>query len=683
MGLHIPALEAKEAFTVRFATGSFVLAALLVLSACGSSKRSAQDRTLPARVGTTGYVDPKDGQAYVHNGDTYVEKQRQLLDQGRDESAPPPPPAASPAPAPKKASTHLRDRVREFEISRFKAGELSSSRFGADCYQIKIFFRAERPAVFEGSLTKTGEGRYALTPDTATCLRPLKVDERRVKALRLTGDLTDKQDETIGLFLLESKRSNIEISYNAFRRAVVMRHDSDQKVTQGSTLEKFLTKMCDPNIQVVNKCKSTFGWVNNWSVVDGPSFQLTDFYRELKADEPMPTAYVPPAFSIKGASKATSRVVKKEDGSLETELVEVPAQSSSPEIKDVKMWANSETGGRRSFDVELAGEEKSELTVDLVNAQETADEKLSVDETPIVVGQEGDLDAGGEDDDVLAVEEPAAPQAPQPAQPARPVAPRATVPNSNPAVTIAFIATDIGSARPAKFIRDLNRNKNIPDVQRFIRRFQDGDRKLVSLRNFYTYGYWARGYAKAIGKAYDVSPAFMYLTVNESEYLRTPNYTAATGDGGRAVGPFQIHPPAASDMKLPVAHRRYFVPSACGAARYISGFTQTFNGDNTVAILAYNQGGGTAGKLVASYKRRAGQQGYTYAEMARLGGIPQHMKDYVNKYLAVYFISSNMKFYGFDPNVRGARTTPPTNGSLTPNGGISDPTCRAAVASMR
>lgn len=681
MPLHIPALEAKEASPVRFATGSFVLSALLVLSACGTPKGSGQDRALPARVGTTGYVDPKDGQPYVHNGDEYVEKQRQLLDQGQ-EDAPPAPPSPSTAKPAKKTSTHLRDRVREFEISRFKAGEPTSSRFGADCYQIKVFFRAERPAVFEGSLSKKGEGQFALTPDTSTCLRPLQPNERRVKALQLTGDLTDKKDATIGLFVLKSKRSTIEISYNAFRRSVVMRHDSDQQVTQGSTLEKFLTKMCDPNIQVVNKCKSTFGWVNNWSVVDGPSFQLTDFYRELKADEPMPTAYVPPAFSIKGASKATSRVVKKDDGTLETELVEVPAQSSSPDIKDVKMWANSETGGRRSFDVELAGESKSELTVDLVNDQETPDEKLTVEETPIVTGQEGDLDAGGEDDDVLAVEEQA-PAAPQAAQPARPVTPRATVPNANPAVTIAFIATDMSSARPAKFIRDLNRNKDIPDVQRLIRRFQDGDRKLVSLRNFFIYGYWARGYAKAIGKAYDVSPAFMYLSVNESEYLRTPNYTAATGDGGRAVGPFQIHPPAASDMKLPVAHRRFFVPSACGAARYISGFTQTFNGDNTVAILAYNQGGGTASKLVASYRRRASKQGYTYADMASLGGIPQHMKDYVNKYLAVYFISSNMKFYGFDPNVRGARTSPPTNGSLVPSGGISDPTCRAAVASMR
>jgi hypothetical protein len=695
-------------------TLTFAALWVLILTSCAPAhNRTPKPKAAPK--GSTGYVDPADGIDYLHNGDPVAARWQELREHREQPGAPvepsqlppaPPPPQAAPVqpgqpaqPVPLPAPT-LQDRVREFEISRFGKGEDDATRFGSDRFQMKVFFRKEKTVTFEGKFCKDsdkaclGGGKFTLTGKSGQ--------------YTLSGELTDSPERTVGLLHFTDTKAgqSAEISYRAFRAKLTMRRDTDQALAPGSSLEKQLRNWCDNNVQAVNHCTNSFGWVNNWVVMDGPAFYLIDIVHLYGPNDPVPDKKSGPRISFKGESKRTYKQVGGDDGVYEA--VDIPAESLTPDtVKDVKMWGNSEKGGRRGFEVSLQDKDTKEsndvyLDVEAENPEDGPE--ITKEEMPQVYGQEGDLDSGGDDDDIGPAEGEETPenggtaggnsagggtsagggQTQRPAKPApkpQPQQPGSTAPAPRPeTVTASYLATDTSSARAAKMIRDFNQNKSVPGVLKRITAYQ----RSGEMKPFFVYTYPLRRLLKSIASAYDVTPAFGYICFVESEYCKGGHYTASTGDRGLAVGPFQIHPDTAVDMHLPAGHRPYFAPSACGAASYISGFVQKFPGDNTVAILAYNQGGGTAANVVARYKRMAGKYSYTYSDMSRMGAVLEKQKAYVEKYLAAYFIGSNLRYYGFDPSIPGAVTRMPRNkdggSSVIPSGGISDSTCRSAVS---
>jgi hypothetical protein len=163
----------------------------------------------------------------------------------------------------------------------------------------------------------------------------------------------------------------------------------------------------------------------------------------------------------------------------------------------------------------------------------------------------------------------------------------------------------------------------------------------------------------------------MALGLSESTpYFQT--YKIEHGDyskirgGYQSLGPFQLHDDTArglgmfAQLSLPANdERRYFAPSACGAARLMVQLTTQFwKNDTVMAILGYNQGGGNAVKF-------ANRWTFNWPETETFRTqISKTLLDYVNDKLAIYFIANNRHKFGFDSN-RGETTSLPQNAAPT------------------
>lgn len=142
-----------------------------------------------------------------------------------------------------------------------------------------------------------------------------------------------------------------------------------------------------------------------------------------------------------------------------------------------------------------------------------------------------------------------------------------------------------------------------------------------------------------------------------------------------------MHPDASNEVNLPLPHRDYFAPAACGSARYLGSFLKTFTGDSTVAVLAFNQGAGGAKRFVNRFKAKAEKRSYTYAEMERFGAVTGAPKVYVNKFLGIYFLVSDLPRYGYSSDPSQAAEVKPER--VFPTEEIVDSRCRAATAPFR
>jgi hypothetical protein len=104
----------------------------------------------------------------------------------------------------------------------------------------------------------------------------------------------------------------------------------------------------------------------------------------------------------------------------------------------------------------------------------------------------------------------------------------------------------------------------------------------------------------------------------------------------------------------------------------------SFKPAGSPAACASRIGKGFSGQDYSRFKKLAREFNFTYAEMDRLAAIPAHMRAYVNKKLAVYFISQDMNRYGFKVGA-GAPRSLPANGTVFPSASILDERCRSAV----
>lgn len=628
--------------------------------------------------GSTGYFDAR-GVDYLHNGDPYIEARlRETPPASPTTPTQPTTPAIPTAPTqpgaavtpPAQPADDLRARVKEFEISRFDADQSEPSRFGAANYTIKVFFRDGTSAEFKGRFS----GR-------------LHVDAHD-KRYHLQGDLTDTaaKDKTTARLVLNDTTTGdlIEISYRAYKARLIVHEDQSKKVIPGSVFDRQLKALRD----------NTFGWVNNWTVVNGPSFYLVDIIQVVDPSARSTPAYSLPVLSFKGESKRTAG----DDTVYEHPAESLPSDKGSQvTASDIKLIGNSEKGGKRLFDITLEdkeSQEKNEVMV-AVEAEHPDDIQTGADDKPIEYGP----DAGNNQSEDNQPDGQSIP-IPQP-KPANPGT-NPSVPVPSPRSSFPYLSSyDLPRSR--RMAKDFERNRGLRNVQASIRQFQKSGKggKRTELQNFFDYAYPFRGIIEALERAYDVLPIFVYLTPNESAYFTGGQYhNLQKADPAKktgellAWGPFQIHPDFAHDYGVKVTRnnvsdeRNYFVPSACGAATAISRMVDSFSRtDATFAILAYNQGVkgtntilGRAGAKSQNLKfvEKLSNFNFTYAEIEY--AIPDPYNEYVSSALAVYFIAGDMPRYGFSISPK-ARRNLPTNGSLVPPKGISNAKCRAAISS--
>lgn len=620
-----------------------MISGILFFVGCGSQNRTISTRP-HALQGTTGFFDD-DGVDYIHGGDPRVAKALEEPATPLKEDAKP---EARSQPETVKPRS-LKETLREFEITRFDKRTNKPTRFGADRASIKIFFRAGVSHEFSGEFTKAGS---KLTFAASS------------ERFNLTGEIADSANKSLGKFVLRDSSSSetAEIFYRAYRAKLNVRQDRTRQVVPGSGFENQLKSLRE----------DTFGWVHNWTVLHGASFYLVDVvYVNKNASTAPPT----PIISFKGPSKRTGQREHR-------------AESLTPEASEVRLIGNSETGSRRLFEVTLEDRQSAEKNKVMVDIE--AEEP---DPPPAITNQDEPEESPDE---------------------------RGTQESDK-----AYLKIDKSLPRTGRMTIDFDKNRNIPGVRHAMAEYQKEKRS--GLENFYRYAHPFRGIIEAIGMTFDVSPAYAYLTVVESAYFTGGKYKIERPHRkgkllSSALGPFQILENTGRNLNLRITdlwkgdtnshdnsldERRYFTSSACGAAKYVGQLVNTFEGsDSTLSILAYYQGeGGAAAALYCTfeasgdkkacakrinrgmkgneynrYLRLAKNYSYTYAELESVAAIPAHMRQYVNRKLAVYFISSDLARYGF--SISSPILHLPNNGTVTPAQPIQDANCRKVVTSI-
>ncbi len=639
-------------------------------------------------AGTTGYTNPE-GFDYVANGDSRVEKALRAK-----------PNTPSPTPvSPVNGKQALRERLKEFEFARFNGKKDEASRFGEHHVTFKVIFaNGEKSLQFKADL-KGAKPKFTFSAENA--------------GYALTGELNDSEHQTLGEFTLTeaSTKDSAQILYWVYKAKTRVRENRAKPTVAGSGVEKQIAELRD----------NTFGWVHNFNVVRGISFFLVDIVKITPQNTPLSKTSL---FSFKGPSLRTGEAVHDLD-----EVAGAPGK--------VQLVGNGEESAGRIFQVTMQDaqtKQNSEFMLDVeLDPQTKAAAPKSENQTPEI--PDGELEEPEVENETPAVApaapvqppaqpaaptqtptpgvppvtapkpKPAPPQTQSPAKPAAPAAPAEPVRTGHSYLRISNTLT-----RTARMTKDFNRNRNLPGVKTWIRTYETSWRG--SLENFYFYANPFRRVIEKIGQAMDVSPAFAYLTVIESAYFTGGNYKVQGNSQSSALGPFQLLFKTAQGLGMMVGgehdERRYFVPSACGAARYVAKLADIFDdSDATVLILAYFQGdGGAAAAIYCSFDPNAGNRqacaqrinkGYTgkdykrflklaknydysYAEMDLKAAIPKEMREYVNKKLAVYFISNDMTKYNF--STAGAPTALPENDSVMPKRALKDRLCQSAVAGV-
>jgi hypothetical protein len=666
----------------------------LALTACAPDKRKGIEA---GATGGTGFFDKK-GNEYSTNGDPEVEKR--YKEQVVDPNVRPETPSTAPdqskqtgqaqQPTPQAAKVEsLKARISGFEISRFDGASDKPSQFGRNRVQIKVFFRSEEPATFTSPFKIIGERLFI---------------EARTSRYVLKGDLTDlaigsDQERTRGLLTLTdtSTRDSIEASYRASRADITVRVDRTKKVATGSVLDRQIKALTD----------RTFGWQNNWVVINGPAFYVVDIVRVLQAGDSSPQTALP-TITIRGESKRTDGKEFKAD----------MVNTNGPKT-EARLVGNSEQDTSRLFAVQIEDQETRTTDEVMIDVRPRAqDESVPQPDLkqPIEYGpdDEDNSVAPNNADDSSMIQNPARPPNLGGAATTPPNNSNNKPPAQRPDPVVRPGQEYLQTANlptSQRMVKDFNRNRNIPGVRNMMAKYQSEWRR--DLQNFYDYANPFRSMLEAIGRMLDVSPVYAYLTVVESTYFTGGKYKIQGNSDSSALGPFQLISSTAKFVNVKVTgnsadERRYFAPSACGAARYIRHLVDQFDdSDSTIAILAYYQGPGIAaaaihcsynqglknragcgsrngrysGDQYKRFRRFANNYNYSYAEMDKLAAIPKRMRDYVNKKLAVYFISQDMKRYMFGFS-RQAPSTLPTNGTVVPNQPIKDDQCRQTIDSL-
>lgn len=251
--------------------------------------------------------------------------------------------------------------------------------------------------------------------------------------------------------------------------------------------------------------------------------------------------------------------------------------------------------------------------------------------------------------------------------------------------------------RVSDMIDDFEQNYSLPGVKSAIREFTSNPAHLqTALKNAQPF----RPLINQIFNFYQVAaPASLVLMI-ESDFFKRENYPLQTNAISTASGPFQIiyNTGRALGMRVfqnrtgrrPPAddERNFFVPSACGAAKHFSNSLNNFSRhDRTLSILAYYQGDGGAAKFMQRLVPSKDKTGnafkdisryrITYRDIERQNMLPRDVRHYVNRSLALYFLTGNPSLHGFSWKEEPNSTLP--EGKVIPRMPMADPTCHQAV----
>lgn len=224
--------------------------------------------------------------------------------------------------------------------------------------------------------------------------------------------------------------------------------------------------------------------------------------------------------------------------------------------------------------------------------------------------------------------------------------------------------------RVARGLHDMEAHYGYRDIrENWIPHMRDTRGSLI--RNFWRHGHPVRDLISEVFEAYDVLPTLAYVTILESQFLRSGNFEVEPTSAGpsTAYGPFQIVKGTANNLGLrtdmnqrkrsaPASwdERNWFVPSLCGAAKHFKLSLDYYgHADTTWAILAYHAGDYGATEEIAKslnvnareFWRKLSRYSYTYQEIKALNKLTDHYEEYVDKKLASYFILQSPTAMGF------------------------------------
>ena len=224
--------------------------------------------------------------------------------------------------------------------------------------------------------------------------------------------------------------------------------------------------------------------------------------------------------------------------------------------------------------------------------------------------------------------------------------------------------------RVAQGLHDMEAHYGYRDIrENWIPHMRDTRGSLI--RNFWRHGHPVRDLISEVFEAYDVLPTLAYVTILESQFLRSGDFEVelTSAGHGTAFGPFQLVKRTANNLGLltdmsqakgtrPATwdERNWFVPSLCGAAKHFKLSLDYYgHADTTWAILAYHAGDYGATEEIAQslnvnareFWNKLSRYSYTYQEIKALNKLTDHYEKYVDKKLASYFILQSPTAMGF------------------------------------
>ncbi len=608
--------------------------------------------------------------------------------------------------------------LKEFRFLRYDNSENSPSRLGKDrfTFEVQVSPTKESSKViqFSGYFTNASNGQLLIS----------EMKSSSDPEYSLKGDISQEGPQVIGTFYLTHTQKNetqeATVLYRAYEANLNVRTPEDVRIEEHVNLFK----------RIENLRSNTKAWVNTFvvpmgvSTVDIAVIRKSNSTTDTEANSDDQSLESLLRFSgrsvetLKGPTEKFHVADKSETSDLES--IELIGNGEGEDTKIFSLTVKDDKGEdteilmdieREKTEEELLGELKREEDLlrqlyepvsdfeneddkdeeDKKSSDEKPAEKSSSNEdhfppagglvvdaslktqTPEVKGEFSELP----EDVPIPMPQPeyTPPKTDAPAQSTE--APRtSSLGNSNKSYLTAR-----NNSNALKIVKDFDKNFTLNGVQKEINNIKKSRAEVNKLKKFFKFANPFRGLIEKIANAYDVPPQFAYVSLIESAYFYGGQYRIQVAPGSTATGPFQILIATARSLGLRVDsrqtkgsmpsssdERKYFAPSACGAAKYFRNNAKMFSRDATLAILAYNQGEGRAGQLAKRY-------GYTYAQISKnnVAGV-----QYSNKKLAAYFIAGVYKGSSFDVDSESPRNLP-SNGSIYPSKGLKDQTCARAV----
>jgi len=565
-----------------------------------------------------------------------------------------------------KAKPGLAGKILGVNVTRLNAPK-SPDRFGSHSVLIEINVSDEPrgPILFLVQLKEAGTDQY-LSDETSSNFG---------SKYTLTAEFADAKSKLASSGKINLKahhggrlESEVTIFVRTYLASVDLRQD-------GQSAEVLDESLADAR-----------AWVKNSVVVLGRSFYEMEVVSLNHKKKPSTQTKTETE-----KKESVLFVVSGEAVRTEGALSLPPIRSSSGllSVGDVEMIGDAETTDARAFAVNVKTDQGKEARVALI----VQNVELPV---PVVEKVEEPDEKQGAENNTAGTPKQGKPETLPRSEPPAPIQQKKQ--EAAPRISKSDSYFDMPYGQPnfdrlTKVVDHFNKNFDLPGVQTQIQnykkwKFLDGPlSRMVPVRSFIEESF----------HSLQVPATASLLTLNESAFFKSDQFPIEVAGHGD-TGPFQFIPDTGRWIGLKVSQsnreiwdeRRYFVPSACAAARLLNFLIGEFEStDATLALMAYNQGAGGAASLVSCTMKqqtcRSGQAAldlvrrykFTFRDVSRLHmakGNSAPAVGYVHRILALHFMAVDPQKYGVNwneiPNVKI-----PEKVMFPPSGSIQDPAC--------